>query len=84
MSWASRWDFLLAQSSQPRIRWLSILNSLVVVMVLTGLVALVLIRTLRRDVSRYNRLEASLSVSLLLPYLFGTALIWERLHRHPW
>nr|VZI17413.1 unnamed protein product [Spirometra erinaceieuropaei] len=60
VSWTSRWDYLLASSpSHTNIQWLSIVNSLIVVIFLTGLVALVLVRTLYRDVSRYNKLDSS-------------------------
>ena len=51
--WGSRWDIYL-KIKENRIHWFSILNSLVVVFLLTGLIALVLIRTLHRDITRYN------------------------------
>lgn len=53
IAWASRWDTYL-KIKENRIHWFSIINSLVVVFLLTGLIALVLVRTLHRDISRYN------------------------------
>jgi transmembrane 9 superfamily protein 2/4 len=37
-----------------QIHWFSILNSLVIVLFLTGMVAMILLRTLHRDISKYN------------------------------
>ncbi|VDN31387.1 unnamed protein product [Dibothriocephalus latus] len=79
VSWTSRWDYLLASfPSHTNIQWLSIVNSLIVVIFLTGLVALVLVRTLYRDVSRYNKLDSTVRRhslfqslrSLSLPYCY--------------
>ena len=40
------------------IQWFSILNSLVIVLFLTGMVAMILLRTLHKDIARYNQLDA--------------------------
>lgn len=53
VAWASRWDAFL-KVKESKIHWFSILNSLLVVLLLTGLVALVLVRTLHKDISKYN------------------------------
>jgi transmembrane 9 superfamily protein 2/4 len=51
--WASRWDvYLLMVDDQ--IHWFSIINSLMIVLFLTGMVAMIMIRTLRADLRRYN------------------------------
>merc|ERR1712194_197972 len=39
-----------------RVHWLSIANSLAIVLVLSAMIAAILVRNLRRDFSRYNRL----------------------------
>jgi len=39
-----------------KVHWLSIANSLVIVIVLSAMIAAILVRNLRRDFSRYNRL----------------------------
>lgn len=58
LHWASRWDIYLSMDDAipARVHWLSILNSLVIVFVLTAMIAAILVRNLRRDFSRYNRL----------------------------
>merc|ERR1719359_137547 len=57
--WASRWDNYLKRGFQDggqQIHWLSILNSVMIVLFLSGLVALILLRTLHRDIVKYNEL----------------------------
>ena len=51
--WASRWDLYLYMGDD-QIHWFSILNSLAIVLLLTGIVSMIMMRTLRRDLSRYN------------------------------
>eukprot|EP00301_Raphidiophrys_heterophryoidea_P019786 c4639_g1_i1.p1 GENE.c4639_g1_i1~~c4639_g1_i1.p1 ORF type:complete len:647 (-),score=159.94 c4639_g1_i1:84-1973(-) len=51
--WASRWDNYLA-GVDTKIHWFSIVNSLVVVFALTGLVAMIMNKTLLNDIERYN------------------------------
>merc|ERR1719174_588145 len=53
--WASRWDNYLKMEG-GEIHWLSILNSAMIALFLTGLVAMILLRTLHRDIVKYNEL----------------------------
>lgn len=53
MSWASRWDTYL-RMSDVQIHWFSIINSLVVVFFLSGILTMIMVRTLRQDIARYN------------------------------
>merc|ERR1719321_2273279 len=53
--WASRWDNYLKMSG-GQIHWFSILNSLMIVLFLSGMVAMILLRTLHRDITQYNEL----------------------------
>ncbi|KAF8570753.1 hypothetical protein P879_00985 [Paragonimus westermani] len=62
IKWASRWDYILESMPQSNIQWLSILNSVVLVLFLSALVATILLRTLRRDIARYSQLENSSEV----------------------
>ncbi|XP_024385064.1 transmembrane 9 superfamily member 7 [Physcomitrium patens] len=56
VKWASRWDtYLLTQDDQ--IHWFSIINSLMIVLFLSGMVAMIMMRTLHRDISNYNQLD---------------------------
>ncbi|XP_070555187.1 transmembrane 9 superfamily member 4-like [Ptychodera flava] len=54
--WASRWDTYLAMSD-VQIHWFSIINSVVVVFFLAGILTMIIVRTLRRDIARYNKEE---------------------------
>eukprot|EP00732_Lithocolla_globosa_P003129 Lithocolla_globosa_v1_NODE_2364_length_2027_cov_77.436805.p1 type:complete len:631 gc:universal NODE_2364_length_2027_cov_77.436805:1977-85(-) len=51
--WAGRWDKYL-HVSDPKIHWVSLINSTLVVVFLTAMVAMVLLKTLHRDIARYN------------------------------
>ena len=82
--WASRWDtYLLMMDDQ--IHWFSIINSLMIVLFLSGMVAMIMMRTLHRDISNYNQLETAEEVQdetgwkLVRPLACRTAL----LPRHP-
>ena len=54
--WASRWDIYLSMENTvpANIHWYQILNSLLITVVLSGMVAAILVRNLKRDVMRYN------------------------------
>lgn len=54
--WSSRWDnYLLMTDDQ--IHWFSIINSLMIVLFLTGMVAMIMLRTLHADLRRYREME---------------------------
>lgn len=55
-SFATRWDKYL-HVYDPKIHWFSLINSAVIVMFLIGMVSTILVRTLRKDIKRYNRLD---------------------------
>lgn len=57
ISWASRWDTYLAMND-VQIHWFSIINSLVVIFFLSGILTMIMVRTLRRDIARYNADES--------------------------
>ena len=55
ITWATRWDaYLRAPGGAGSVHWLSILNSLAVVLVTSSLVAWIMARTVRRDLARYE------------------------------
>lgn len=56
VKWASRWDTYLLMSDD-QIHWFSIINSLMIVLFLSGMVAMIMMRTLYQDIARYNQLE---------------------------
>ncbi|KAH8151483.1 uncharacterized protein LAJ45_04688 [Morchella importuna] len=55
-AWATRWDKYL-HVFDPRIHWFSLVNSAIIVIFLTGMVGMVLLRALRKDIARYNQLD---------------------------
>ena len=61
IQWSSRWDIYLSMGGRigDSLHWYPILNSLLIVLVLSGIVAAVLARALRRDLMRYNRLPTT-------------------------
>lgn len=56
MKWASRWDTYRLMTDD-QIHWFSIINSLMIVLFLSRMVAMIMMRTLYRDISKYNQLE---------------------------
>ncbi|KAF3785808.1 Transmembrane 9 superfamily member 7 [Nymphaea thermarum] len=56
IKWASRWDTYLLMSDD-QIHWFSIINSLMIVLFLSGMVAMIMMRTLYKDIANYNQLE---------------------------
>lgn len=57
IKWSSRWDYILESVSHTKIQWFSILNSLVIVLFLSGMVAMIMLRTLHKDIARYNQMD---------------------------
>lgn len=55
VEWASRWDAYLRMPNGS-VHWFSILNSLLVVLVMSVIVAVILMRTVRRDLAKYEEL----------------------------
>mmetsp|Transcript_40419 Transcript_40419/g.88382 ORF Transcript_40419/g.88382 Transcript_40419/m.88382 type:complete len:653 (+) Transcript_40419:15-1973(+) len=61
--WASRWDSYLKVTGPQNIHWFSILNSLMIMLFLSGMVAMILLRTLHRDISKYNEIATAEEVA---------------------
>lgn len=54
--WRTRWDvYFELGSGNDDVHWFSIINALLIVLFLSGMVAMILLRNLHRDISRYNR-----------------------------
>ena len=47
-----------ARSAPRAVHWFSIVNSLMIVLFLTGMLAMIMTRTLHRDLRRYNDAES--------------------------
>ncbi|KAJ6791598.1 transmembrane 9 superfamily member 12-like [Iris pallida] len=54
--WPSRWDAYLRMDG-AKVHWFSIMNSLMVIFFLAGIVFVIFLRTVRRDLTRYEELD---------------------------
>lgn len=68
-AWATRWDKYL-HVFDPKIHWFSLINSTIIVIFLVITVVSVLLRALKKDIARYNRLD-----SINLDDFTGTSMI---------
>ena len=57
LPWADRWDVYLIGSPDDDIHYFAIVNSLMIVLFLTGAIATIMIRTLRKDIAGYNEMQ---------------------------
>jgi len=55
--WADRWDVYLVGAPDDDIHYYSIINSLMIVLFMTGAIATIMIRTLRKDIAGYNEMQ---------------------------
>ena len=73
VKWASRWDtYLLIGDEQ--IHWFSIVNSLMIVLFLSGMVAMIMMRTLHRDFNRCAATPRNSSANAHFGARFGAIL----------
>uniref|UniRef100_A0A0A9YMY9 Transmembrane 9 superfamily member n=1 Tax=Lygus hesperus TaxID=30085 RepID=A0A0A9YMY9_LYGHE len=79
VKWSSRWDYILESMSHTNIHWFSILNSLVIVLFLSGMVAMIILRTLHKDIARYNQIDSGEDVQ----EEFGWKLVHGDVFRPP-
>lgn len=56
VDWSDRWDVYLIGSPDDDIHYFAIVNSLMIVLFLTGAIATIMIRALRKDISAYNEM----------------------------
>jgi len=54
ITWSTRWNIYLKQGPNENVHWFSILNSTIIVFFLSGIVALILLRTVYKDIATYN------------------------------
>ncbi|PHH74801.1 hypothetical protein CDD83_4496 [Cordyceps sp. RAO-2017] len=70
-AWATRWDKYL-HVFDPKIHWFWLIDTAVIVVILVLTVMSVLVRTLKKDIARYNRLD-----QISLDDLGGTSVVEE-------
>jgi transmembrane 9 superfamily protein 2/4 len=56
IAWSNRWDLFFV-NSDPKIHWYGIINSVILVGVLSIVVGVILAKTLHRDIESYNDLD---------------------------
>jgi len=54
IKWSERWDKYLTMNGDGQIHWFSIINSLMIVLFLSGMVAMIMMRTLHAEITRIN------------------------------
>lgn len=60
VEWTNRWDaYILASSTNDKVHWFSITNSIMIVLFLTVMIAMILLRALRKDIASYNEVATS-------------------------
>merc|ERR1719348_967833 len=84
IQWASRWDPYL-KMQDPQIHWFSILNSFMIVIFLSGMVAMILMRALHKDLRRYNESQEDLEQNQEeTGWKLGGGALWHHvLFAHP-
>ena len=58
LMWADRWDVYLIGSPDDDVHFFAIVNSLMIVLFLTGAIATIMIRMLRKDIRGYNEMQS--------------------------
>ncbi|KAG8887234.1 hypothetical protein FRB98_000331 [Tulasnella sp. 332] len=76
--WATRWDNYL-HIFDPKIHWFSLINSIVIVVFLCVMVSMILLRTVSKDISRYNAMDLSEDIQ----EDFGWKLVHGEVFRQP-
>ncbi|XP_058114562.1 transmembrane 9 superfamily member 12-like [Magnolia sinica] len=79
--WPSRWDAYLKMEG-ARVHWFSIMNSLMVILFLSGIVFVIFLRTVRRDLTRYEELDKE-SQEQMNEELSGWKLVVGDVFREP-
>lgn len=60
IEWEHRWDRIISSRTiNDQIHWFSILNSIMIALFLTGMIALIMLRTLHREIAEYNQISTS-------------------------
>uniref|UniRef100_A0A0E0LWF4 Transmembrane 9 superfamily member n=1 Tax=Oryza punctata TaxID=4537 RepID=A0A0E0LWF4_ORYPU len=72
IKWPSRWDAYLKMEAGAKVHWFSIMNSLMVIQFLDGIVFVIFLRTVRRDLTSIKR-NASLTGMIILYLFLGIA-----------
>jgi len=58
IKWSHRWDIYLTADPDREIHYFSIVNSLMITLFLTGVVAMIMLRALNKDIRMYNEAQS--------------------------
>ncbi|XP_071703380.1 transmembrane 9 superfamily member 11-like [Rutidosis leptorrhynchoides] len=81
IKWPSRWDAYLKMEGS-KVHWFSIMNSLMVITFLAGIVLVIFLRTIRRDLAHYEELDKEAQAHLN-EELSGWKLVVNDVFRSP-
>ena len=76
LPWSDRWDVYLIGSPDDDIHFFAIVNSLMIVLFLTGAIATIMIRTLRQDIAGYNEIQTLEGTSNFVCRFVALFAIW--------
>ena len=71
----------MSNGPPSNIQWFSLVNSVIITIFLSGMFAMVLVRSLRRDIAKYNEAESSVRISH--PYTVQTHSMFCHVFLHP-
>ncbi|OAY75160.1 Transmembrane 9 superfamily member 12 [Ananas comosus] len=81
IKWPSRWDAYLKMEG-ANVHWYSIINSLTVIFFLAGIVLIIFLRTVRRDLTRYEEMDKEAQAQMNEEQL-GWKLVVGEVFREP-
>ncbi|XP_040599845.1 transmembrane 9 superfamily member 2-like [Mesocricetus auratus] len=77
--WSSEWDYDVRTTAESNILWIRLINSFFVVLALCGLVIIVILKSICRDISKCNRIR----LSEYERRQFGWLMIYKSVFRLP-
>jgi transmembrane 9 superfamily protein 2/4 len=63
LPWADRWDVYVLGCPDDDIHYFAVINSLMVVLFLTGAIAIIIIRTIHKDIAAFNNMHTAIEES---------------------
>ena len=64
ITWADRWDIYMMESPDNEIHYFAIVNSLMIAFLLTGVVLVIMLRALKKDIAQYNTMDIHISMGM--------------------
>ena len=58
--WSNRWDIYMTGNPDDEVHVFSLVNSLMIIFFLSGVVAMIMLKTLHKDISQYNEVNEPL------------------------